>query len=320
MPNRSFAVSVLALCLAGVAPSQTAACVSLNDTTTAVSGAITGFGFAGPDSRGWQFTPPQNLTVQSAQIYTGNTFFAQDMRLEIWSDNGANLPLAPLAGGAWKISTTTPRFWQGTNFDRPVSLGLGLSYWLVWTDPGTSLIPVETGGITVNTAISVAGGAWQTQTAAAPKFRLFCNLLDAQNVVPFGAPCQSSAGLGTALTNQPPTVGNADFLIDGTGFPANLAAILIIGFQQGWGSFPIPGGPPGCMLHTNPFALFTGATGSGNVRQRTGSSGHTFFPLPIPNVPTLANLYLGVQVGALDPSIAVAVPLVTSNALQLTVY
>ncbi|MEZ5965632.1 MAG: hypothetical protein R3F56_17490 [Planctomycetota bacterium] len=316
-------LSLAALSLAALSPAlaaQTPPCLSLNDGTNAVSGNVTGYGFAGPDSRAWQFSPPQNLTVESAQIYTGNTFFSQDMRLEIWSDNGANLPLAALGGGAWKISTSTPRGWQGTNFDRPVALGQSLLYWLVWTEPGTSLLPIEPGGVSTPTALSIAGGVWQTQGAQAPKFRLFCNLLDAQSVTPNGAPCPNAAGLGTALTNQAPTIGNADFLVDGTGFPANVPAVMIVGFTPGWISIPVPGGPPGCQLHTDPFLLFAGATGNGNVRQSTGSSGHSFFPLPIPNVAALNGLFVSVQMAAVDVSFSVPVPLVTSNALQLLLY
>ena len=319
MPRHHLPLLAAGLCL-GSAAAQTTACLSLNDTTNAVSGAITGFGFGGPDSRGWQFSPTQNMTVESAQIFTGNTSFAQDMRLEIWSDNGSNLPLASLGGGAWKISTATVRGWQGTNFDRAIALGQGLLYWLVWTDPGSSLVPTEPNATTVPAAISIGGGAWQPQGASAPKFRLFCNLLDAQNVTPNGAACQNAAGLGTALSNQAPTIGNFAFSVDGTGFPPGVPTVLIVGFQQAWSSVPIPGGPPGCMLHTDPFLLFTGATGTGNVRQTAGSSGHTFFPLPIPNVRALANLYVGVQVAAFDASFSVPVPFVTSNALQLILY
>jgi hypothetical protein len=302
------------------AGAQTSPCLAANDQNTAVNGAITSFAFAGPASLAWQFTPPADFAVQAGQLFTQNTFFAQDMTLEIWSDSGSNLPLQRLGGGAWKISMTMPRAWQGTNFDAVVPVSQGVPYWLVWTEPGSSLIPVEPGGNTALSARRASGGTWTTRTADAPKFRLFCNLLDAQNVFAHGTPCAGAAGLGTALTNQAPTVGNADFLVDGTGFPPGQPAVLVLGFDSNWNSIPLPGGPPGCSLHVDPFLLFAGATGTGNVRASTGSAGHVFFPLPIPAVSQLAGLFFATQVAVLDTSFAVPLPFVTSNGLRLVIY
>ncbi len=299
---------------------QTPPCLASNDQNTANSGAITGFAFAGPTSLAWQFTPAQNVTIEAAQLYTRNQFFAQDMTLEIWSDNGNSLPLSRLAGGAWKIVRTALADWQGANLDAAVPLGQGIPYWLVWTEPGNSLVPVEPGGSALTSARLPSGGAWTTRAADAPKFRLFCNQLDAFNVAPRGASCQGSLGLGTAHTNQAPTVGNADFSIDGSGFRAAAPAVLVVGFQPSWVSFPLPGGPLGSFLHVEPFLVTPGVTGSGNVRAASGSNGHAFFSLPIPGVPQLVGLIMDVQVAALDVTLSVPLPLVTSNGLRLVIY
>ena len=319
MPSRSLLAALLLGAFTPLALSQTPACVSLNDLTTANSGAVTGFAFAGPESLAWQFTPPQNIVIESAQIYTRNQFLARDMVLEIWSDNN-NLPLARLGGGAWKILTTAPADWHGTNFDAAVPLGQGLSYWLVWIEPGTSLIPVEPGGNSRPSARQSGGGAWLQRTADAPKFRLFCNQLDAMNVTPSGPSCSSPVGLAVAHTNQAPTVGNANFLLDACGLRPATPALMLVGFQNGWSPVPLPGGPPGAFFNVDPFMLVTGTTGSGNVRSTTGSNGHVFFPLPIPGVPQLVGLYVGLQVAALDSSFAVPLPFVTTNGLRLTIY
>ncbi|HLU39561.1 MAG TPA: hypothetical protein VK081_09255, partial [Planctomycetota bacterium] len=229
MRTSSVSLPLVAVLASSVARAQTPPCFALNDQSTAVSGAITGYAFSGPVSVAWEFTTSADLVVQAAQIFTQNTFLAHDMTLEIWSDGGG-VPLARLGGGAWKISTAAGREWQGTNFDAPVPLPQGLPHWLVWTEPGSSLIPVQPGGFAVPAAQRMTGGGWTPRTAEAPKFRLFCNLLDAVGVQPQGMPCAGAAGLGTALTNQAPMVGNSEFLIDGTGFPPGAPAALVVGF------------------------------------------------------------------------------------------
>lgn len=319
MPKYLLPTVLLLGALSPFARAQTPPCLSFNDLTNAITGAITGTFFTGPVSYAWQFTPTQNVTVQAAQLYTRNQFQSRDMTLEIWSDIN-NLPFARLGGGAWKIVTTLPANWQGANLDATIPLGQGIAYWLVWTEPGASLVPVEPGGTTLIAASKQTGGGWVSRPAEAPKFRLFCNQLDALNVTPIGPSCQGSVGLGTAHTNQAPTVGNSTFLIDASGFRPSAPAVMLIGFQSGWSSLPLPGGPPGSFLHVDPFALFTGATGTGNVSSSTGSNGHVFFALPIPNVPQLVNLYVGVQVAAIDSTLAVPLPFVTSNGLRLNIY
>jgi hypothetical protein len=171
---------------------QTAPCLGMNDQNTGITGTLTAYALAGPTSIGWQFTPTQTLTVLAAQIYTRNAFFEQDMTLEIWSDGGNGLPLQRLGGGAWRIVITAFNEWQGANLDAAVQLGQGIPYWIVWTEPGTSLMPVEPAGITLPSARLPSGGAWTLRPADALKFRLFCTQMDSQYVVTSGTPCQGS--------------------------------------------------------------------------------------------------------------------------------
>jgi hypothetical protein len=80
---------------------------------------------------------------------------------------------------------------------------------------------------------------------------------------------------------------------------------------------------PGCSLQTDALVTSLGTTGTGDVRASAGSpgaSGHVSFLLPIPPNPGLAGLYVGAQVGVLDPAFAAPLPYVTSNALRIVVF
>jgi hypothetical protein len=308
-----------ALALGATLAAQSAPCYSMNDATNGVSGGITAAALSGPVSWGFQFTPTASQAIQSVQIYTENRFQARAMQLEIWSD-ASGLPSARLGGGSFKIQTAWFTSWRGTNFEQPVVMAANTPYWIVWIEPGGSRLPYDPAGTPLPGARRLTGGVWTAGTAQALKFRLFCGLLDDLNVSPFGPGCNGAGGIASTFTNHPPTIDNALFMVEGIGLPTATASILVLGVQPSWTPVLIPGGPPGCFLHTDPFVVLTGLTGNGAVNSPTGPSGHTAFGLPIPNVPTLAGLTLGLQVGALDTSFAVPVPIVTGNAVNVRLY
>lgn len=320
-PTLHLAVLLLALPLAA----QTAPCASANDSNnTFNTGSVTAFGFAGAGNYAYQYTPAVPIVAQAMRIITARPISTASgfMSLEIWSD-ASGLPGARLAGGSWKTDFgPASAVWQGTNFDAPVVMLPATNYWLVWIEPHSSNLPVEPGGATLLPAAYRAGtGAWATRTPAAFKFRLYCSLLDDINVVVNGTGCPSSTGAqGTLFANQMPTVGNADFRVEGTGFPSASLAVLALGVIQGFPSFPLPGLPAGCQQNTDILrTLVVGITGTGDVRATT-RLGHVSSPLPIPANPALVGLYLATQLAVFDAANTAPIPLVTSNALQLTLY
>lgn len=324
---RRLALAALAALAAAVcASAQTLPCEARNDTTTTTSGAITAAGFTGPGTLAWQFTPSAPIAVQSAQLFTGNALATPGfMTLELWSDDPATgLPAARLAGGTWRIWPTLASAWQGTNLDAVTVLLPATQYWLVWIEPGFSLIPTEPGG-TFGPTARRSGTTWTLQaTQHSPKFRLFCNPLDALGLVPAGAPCaQTSGALGTLFANQPPRVGNADFAVEGTGFAAGVPALLVLGVDPTFASTPVTGLPFGCLQHTDVLATVFGATGTGNQRANAitvGAAGHVTFALPIPANPAFAGFFLGSQLAVLDAGAPAFLPFATSNALRVTVF
>lgn len=312
------AVALLALATSCLLRGQSPACEAWNDQTTTVSGAISGYGFAGPNTVAWQFTPASALVAQGARIFTNNNNVQGFQRLEVWSNDPAtNLPQSRIAGGTWKIAQSPTATWQGANFDTIAVLTPGTQYWLVWNEPGFCRIPTELGGITLPYA-RLSGATWIPGTASALKLRLQCSLLESANVVPNGAPCTvAGSGLGTILCNQDPTVGNASFAIDATGFASSALAVLVLGSNPAFVSVPLPGFPAGCQQHTDAVVVQTGTTGAGNVRA-TAAANHVSFPLPIPANASLAGLVLGAQVACADANAQAPIPFVASNGLRLT--
>jgi hypothetical protein len=309
------------LALVASLPAQTSPCDSLNDANTLTSGSITSFGFAGPNYNAWQYTPSNALVPRAIRLYTGNTGLSGFMTLEVRnSDPATNLPGARVGGGTWLISAALGDTWQGADFDAIFVLQAGTPYWFVWSDPGFSTVPTEPGGVTLPWANSSNGTAWAAGTASALKFRLYCSLLDDQNVVTVGNPCATAGGaLGSEFTNQAPTVGNPDFALEGTGFPGGALAFLAVGLNPNYVASPLPGFPSGCMQYTDVLNAAAGNAGTGNVRSAS-ALGHVTFPLPIPTTPSLVGLFLGTQLAGLDIASAAPIPFVTSNGLQLTVY
>lgn len=295
-------------------------CDAANDQSTSVSAGIYGYLAAAPNRVAWQITPSSVLTVMAAQIFSGNQNTSQVgsfMTLEIFDESPAALPGNRLAGGTWKINPAVG--WQGANLDQTVVMLPATNYWIVWTEPGWSTVPVEPGGTTMPNALFWPSTGWTSPVQTALKYRLFCSLLEGQGAVPFGPACASTAGaIGTAFTNQLPSVGNTAFRLEGTGFPASSLALLVIGVNPQFPSVPVPG-TLGCWLNNDATITLAGATGSGNVRAAT-AFGHTTFNIPLPANPALAGFYFASQVAAFDVGSTAALPFVTSNSMQITLF
>ena len=309
------------LLLSAVGYAQTAPCEALNDSNTTVSMNLTQFGFGGPNGNGWQLTPTSTGVLFGGRFFTENTLLTGDrfMSIEMWSDVGG-APGVQLGAGTWKVSGALGAAWQGANFDTPVIVTAGQPVWVMWIDPGFSVMPTEPSGVTVPSATR-NGSTWSlTGTFDAPKVRLFCSLLDDAQASVFGQPCAGSAGgFGSLFTNQQPNVGNAEFAYEGSGFRPGQPVLLVLGFQSSWVSIPVPGLALGCLQHTDVVATVLGLSGTGNQQGPT-ASGHVSFPFPIPNDPGLLGLFLGAQLAGADPTLASPLPFSVSNGLQITVF
>lgn len=303
---------------------QTPPCASLNAQNNTVSTSVTAASLTGPTAWGYQITLSTPVAALALQIFTGNTNITPgSMTLEVWSDAN-NLPGTRLGGGTWRIWPSLGNSWQGANLDTPVLLAAQTAYWLVWIEPGFSTVPHEPGGTTIPAARR-SGTTWSALAApAALKYRILCNRIDGASVTNYGQPCGTTQGaLGTAFSNHEPKVGNADFSIEGTGFPNGAAAALLIGVNPNFVTTPVPGLPTGCALHTDILVNFVGKTGTGNQRANVitvGAAGHVWFQLGIPASGSLVGTYLATQIAVLDASSTAALPFVMTNALRLKVY
>lgn len=294
-----------------------------------VSAATSGYG-ALPNRRGFQFTVPQNITVAAAEICTSNASVPGFHRLELMTDSGGRPSGNQLTRGTWKIDVGAPDRWQGTDFDRPASLLANTPYWLVWNDPGQSSMPQPLSGAVY---LPIANYDAITDTWTLPSslhalpFRLYSGRLDRQGVVQHGEPCAGFLNrIGTLYANQDPTLGNAGFRLEGSGYPGGGLAFLVIGFDPLFQSLYLPGTPisprtpQGCFLHTEALTTLTGITGLGDVRSAAAAF-HVAFPLPVPATPGLHGLLLTTQIVCVDQgNIVDPLPLMTSNGLHITLH
>lgn len=316
-----FAVGALS---AVFATAQTPPCISANDTTTSVSTAVTAYGFSGPGVRAWQFTPAQTTVLFGAELFTSNTFLTAQgyMTLEVW-DDAAGLPGQRIAGGTFQVDGSLGDDWRGANFDGAAALNGGQDYWLVWIEPGFSTIPTDPTGVTMPAA-TLQGGTWSSLSPSALKWRGYCSPLDRAGVQALGLGCPSPSGpTPTAFTNRQPTVGNADFTIEGCGMPAGAIGLMALGIDPTWPAVPVPGAP-GCQVHTDASATLLVTTGTGNQRANhppsgPGFDGHVRFGLPIPTNPALAGVYINAQFAIFDAAATTPLPFVFSNGLGITI-
>jgi len=293
--------------------------MAANDQNLAVSGAIYGMQST-IVPYGWQYTAPTTATVYGARLYTANFYISptrQFMTIEIWDENAQGLPNSRLAGGTWMAESSVS--WQGANLDVPVSMQAGTNYWIVFIEPSWSTVPIEPGGSTQLPSARYVGGVWNSINPSALKFRLFCQPLETPGAVPFGLTCQSSAGqFGSMFTNDTANLGNVLFRLEGTGLPANSLCFMVLGVTPNYPSTLVPG-TNNCMQSTDAFATVVGTTGGGDVRSAT-ALGHLAFPIPLPSSPSFSNFYFSAQLAALDVGSTGALPFVTTNAMQMTLF
>ncbi|MEM7203479.1 MAG: hypothetical protein AAF628_24660 [Planctomycetota bacterium] len=313
---RRFALPCL-LCIAPLA-AQTPPCDALNDTTLTLRPLRT---FNGLNTWAYRIVAQNTQTVRAIRILTENRLSPPNfMALEIReNDPYTQLPAATALGrGVWHVDATRGEAWQGTNLDRPVPLSGGTDYWVVWQEPGGSVLPFHPDAYALAVpAARFSGGSWSSIGTSKFRVRLYCGLLDDAGVVPFGNPCASATGTeGTAITNEAAVAGNAAFAVEGTGFPLGAISVLMIGVNPGWVSVPLGALPPGCAVNTDILATVVGITGTGTVYS-SAPDGHVLYPLPLPAAASGA--FLSTAIGVVDAGATATIPLVTSNALQLTI-
>lgn len=325
--NTRFATGALGMVILATAmTAQTPPCISANDANNSTTGVISSFSFAGPNGHGWQFTPTQTLVLFSAEVFTANLFLTNRgfMTLEIWDTNFIFQPGQRLGSGTFEADPSLGLEWHGANFDAPITLLSGQTYWFVWIEPGGSEMPIEPGGTTA-TYVKRSGNSWATQaTSTAPKWRGYCTQLDSAAVVPVGFGCPASTGsLPGMISNYEPTVGNSDFQLEASGFLPGTIGLVILGANPGFVGLPVPGAP-GCSLVTDALVTLTVATGTGDEGSNQfpagpGFAGHCVFPFAIPANALLSGTVIGSQFAMLDLAIGTPLPLVFSNGLQFTI-
>lgn len=301
---------------------QTAPCLAANAATTSVGTATSAFSFSGQNYFAWRFTPPSATTIHAARVYTENVGYPGDVfcAVEIWDEqNGA--PGARLGGGAWKIDNNRPLGWHGANFDTPVALQPATPTWFVFVDPAYSVVPIDPNGSLVLQHVSRSGpGAWLSQGTNAPKFQLFCSLLDDVNVAPNGQGCPLSTGeTPTLYVNEAPTLGNSAFRWESCGLPTGGAVFAVIGNDPSFAPIAVPGLPAGCLQNTNALASVLLFAGTGDTRGPS-FSGYTSIGFAIPNNPSLGGARLSMQMVPIDTGATSQLPFSTSNALGITLY
>ena len=316
--KRILATAVLAAISASALQAQAKPCVAMNDQNNIVMPLITLWA-SSPNTFAYRFVPSATVVALGMRICTYNKYKAGFGRLAVWSDDATkNSPKARIAEGTWKSPKATSAWWQGANFDGPVIMNKGTPYWFVWTETGWNYTPYSSGGTTLTTMV-LRNNFWHPASASALKFRLYCSSLDQKNVTVFGLSCVSSASKRTSLfTNEAPSSGNANFRVEGCGFPAGVGATLLVGINKNFSSISLAPLIPGCFLNTDIVVPLPGTTGTGDVRAAT-AMGHISFNLPIiASIPRSA--FFSTQLAVVDAKSSKPVKLVLTNALRTTIF
>lgn len=326
---RSLGILLAGITCAVPALAHGTVCFAQNDQNTNVSTALTALpsGGALSTSHAYRFTPVRNIFAQAAFVFTASPNRDDFMRLEIWSDAGGT-PAGLIASGQVASPQSPNAAWLGANFNGVVQLTRNTAYWFVWVEAGESIVPEEPGGATVPSVTRSGYGSWTTAGSRPAKFRIFCgDTIDTPDVRRIGFSCATSLDeQPTAWSNELPTVGNADFAIQGDHLPPSATAWLVVGFDPLFIPVflqPTIGGPSGCALYTSSEAVFSSTSGVAPIGSPPASArpspfGHVRYPLPIPNDPTLASTFVTVQIMALDVDASAVIPIVGSNGLQIT--
>jgi hypothetical protein len=135
-------------------------------------------------------------------------------------------------------------------------------------------------------------------------------------VVHRGVGCEDSGGTALVLGGTGcPDLGSTLFL-EALATPSPIPMLFAGGTSDMFfGGAPLPldlgliGGPAGCLLYTSSEAVLSAPMVGGSAT----------LPFAIPNNPGLAGAQIFMQAVELDPGLAVALPLATSNYVSITV-
>jgi hypothetical protein len=286
----------LVLILAAAVPAQQLA-ISQNDNLSYGSYAV-----GWPSSvLAFRFTAPAAMTIDAAQVFTGNESPAQHS-VEIRTRNvGTGLPdLLVGQPGTWQV--VHARCWQGSRLQQPAVLAANTDYFLVWRVQG--MFPQHSvsddnypGNVLTEERVS-DGSSWFAQTMVPAKFRLY---------TPYAGGSVQTYGTAKPGIYGNPTIGVEGFASIGSPLdvwldnaarvssasPPN--AILVIGW-------PIPAGIP--------FGFATAyVTGEVLLFQRptlhtSPTSGAVSYTLFVPNTPVAIGLPVSFQWGVFDAAAA----------------
>jgi len=173
-----------------------------------------------------KFTPSANFTTSRIEVFTGEVPGANSVA--IWShDSGGDKPLTSLGSGAWNSSAING--WQGAELTTPISIGNGVTYWMVWGAKGGSQASVQTGtgqgqvyrgsfdgGVTWNGPFQFGSDHW--------KFRLYCCTGSFQE---YGIGCPGQTGNPTLTGSGCPAPTQSFNITMGNMLPGAPALLLI---------------------------------------------------------------------------------------------
>ena len=259
----------------------------------------------GPYAAGWpasvlgfRFTAPTAMTLDAAQVFTGNQTPATHS-VEIRTRNTATGLPDQLVGQPGTWTSVHARCWQGAQFAQPAVLAAATDYFLVWRVQGMfpqhSLCADNFPGNVLSEVRVSDGSSWHAQAMLAAKFRLFAPYA-AGPITAFGTGKPGIYGIPTIGVSGWPAIGNPiDVWLDNAARVASTAppnAILLVGWPYPAG-LPFPVATVYCSgdvllflqtrLHSTPTA---------------GAVSYSFF---VPNMPAAIGLPLTFQWGVLDP-------------------
>ena len=146
---------------------------------------------------------------------------------------------------------------------------------------------------------------------------MLCSFMDGNSVMVNGSPCGNSSGtIGSAFTNEAPSLGNGAFAIEGSGLPDAALTFLVVGYTPNFPSVPLVGFPTGCEQST----LVTDTIGTAMTAAGLGGPGHVRFAVPIPGAAGLVGLVAGLQMATIDAGASAPIPMVTTNSVYITLF
>lgn len=144
--------------------------------------------------------------------------------------------------------------------------------------------------------------------------RLYTN---ADGVAFAGAGCADGYGNVPVLGGpEAPALGNGQFRLEALGLPASAPALFMLGLGGAPAIDLGPMGDPGCVLRSTLQAEVALQTGAGSSLR---GEGRLNLALPIPNQGGLKGLLFHVQIAAVDGKSQKALPLVLTNAVEVTI-